>query len=256
LERRGSRCPVVLVGALALIAWVGAAISIGAERLPARTVTVQVVAAEAIGGNEIWKVDIIRLLMDVNPLLVEVAGIKLKIESYSYWDPGRDGEGRVDARAGRTLKSLLPGMRRHLAASGRSGCDIVVGLIPEGPEGPVSPGIADYINGIVIIKYLKAKGGMAYVLLHEICHLFGAIDLQETGWVMSLRRPSFRIDGFTKAIMRVNRGRSFRPGESPLPEEHILEAIVLYEGRQALGLGEGQLLVCLGTLRAIKSAQR
>ena len=128
---------------------------------------------------------------------------------------------------------------------------ILVGLVPEGPDGPVSPGLADYPNGIIVLKYLEAKGGMPFVLLHEICHLFGAVDLEEPGSVMSLAGASFRIDRFTREIMAVNRDRSFRRGTCPLTPDRAAEALAVYGRREALHLGEPELRICLDELRAM-----
>ena len=144
-------------------------------------------------------------------------------------------------------------MNRHIWEEGRGGSEIVVGLVPEGPDGPVFLGIADYLKGTIVVKYLNFKGGIPYVLLHEICHIFGAVDLGTNGSVMSLRSGGFRIDGFTKAITQANRQRSFLDEEFPLSEDSIPEAINLYEGRQALGFEEEELAICLGKLKEARS---
>ncbi len=114
------------------------------------------------------------------------------------------------------------------------------------------PGVADYLMGTVVLKYLESRGGITYVLLHEILHIFGAIDLKTPGSVMSRRDPSFRIEGFTRAIVRANLERSFLTGEFPLPEGCIAQAIDLYDRRRALGLGEEELAICLSTLSGLK----
>jgi len=225
---------------------------------PHRLVTAKVIADVSLRNNEIWKVEITSAMRDVSQTLQEDFGIKLRIKVYDYWAPGSIA---VDLRGGRrlqpkTLGTVLFALNDHIRAAGRGGCDVVIGLVPEGPDGPVNAGIADYLNGVVIVKYLHAVGGIEYILLHEICHLFGAVDLEEKGTVMSLRNPGFRIDRFTKAIMRVNWQRSFRPGECPLPEDRILEAIALYKERQALGLSEHELAICLGKLQAMYDARR
>ncbi|MBM3306658.1 MAG: hypothetical protein FJY79_12090 [Candidatus Aminicenantes bacterium] len=73
---------------------------------------------------------------------------------------------------------------------------------------------------------------------------------------MSLERPSFRIDAFTRAIMLANRERSFRRGEPPLSQERMAEAISLYSKRKALGLGESELSICLHHLQAMRGRTR
>jgi hypothetical protein len=208
----------------------------------ARIVSVAVVADSGLRGNDSWKVDVRRMVGDTSLVLQAVAGVTLKIGAFGYW-------AREDVLPGDVpLVDLLPGFLDHLSAAGRSECDIVLGLVPEGPDGPAVPGLADYVNGVILMKLLKARDGMRFVLLHEACHLFGAIDLRQRGSVMSLHDPSFEIDAFTRSIVRVNRDRSFRPGECPLPEGRIDDAIGLYKDRRSLDLGEDELEICLALL--------
>ena len=218
-----------------------------------RTIPVAVVADPRLGTNEAWKVVITRIMMEVNPFLREAIGVRLRIKAYLYLDPVGDpagGAGPVRPLAP-SLRSWLPAFLEHASHRTDPIGEIVIGLVPVGEDGPVDPGIADYLNGVIVMKFLEAEGGMPYVLLHEICHVFGAVDLMEAGSVMSLRRPSFRIDAFTKSIMRVNRDRSFRRGECPLFAEKLAEAVALYGQRDSLGLGEGQLGICLDKLRSL-----
>ncbi len=224
-----------------------------------RVVSVAVIAEAGLRGNEAWKIGITRIMDDAGLALREIAGIKLKIKAYEYWTceamQKSGGSGR-EGRPRTPLTSPLPDFLGHLKTAGRAGCEMAVGLVPEGPDGPIDPGLADYLNGVVLMKYLKSKGGMSYVLLHEISHLFGAIDLRQKSSVMSLWNPTFGFDDFTKSIIRVNRDRSFRLGESPLSEGRTLDAIELYRDRQALGLGEEELDICLNVLAAGRSVQR
>lgn len=229
-------------------AWPGWPATIAAspkpEKTPVRTVAVKAVADSRLRVNEIWKVDISCHLREVNRHLRGDIGVIFRITSFEYWD--------ADPRGGSPL-SLLPGLRARVSGPARGDAEIVIGVVPEGPEGPVDPGISDYLNGIVIVKYLKKKGGICYVLLHELCHLFGAVDLRESGSVMSLERPAFRIDGFTRAIMRANRERCFLPEKLPLSLDRLDEAISLYSERQTLGLGEAELGICLYYLKAMRA---
>ena len=256
MEHRGGFPPAVsIVLRVILAAVVMVAVEVpGSADVPAprRNVAVRVLADSSMSHDAAWKVDIMRAVMDVNRTLTAIAGIALKIKSYDHWTPGLSGTGPGGSRSVRTVADYLASMNRHIRNSGRGGCEVVIGLVPEGPAGPVFPGIADYLMGTVVIKHLKSNGGIPYVLLHEICHIFGAIDLRTSGSVMSLRDPSFRVDGFTKAIILANRLRSFLDGVFPLPGDIVPEAIHLYEERRALGLGEEELTICLGVLRAVR----
>ena len=255
MENRGGS----LATGFAVVAWllfaVGttvAAAPAGVPHAPHRTIAVTVLADSVLRNNEIWMVDILRAMTDVSLEITEISGIVLKIKAYDYWTPGFPGSEPGGSRSVRTVADYLASMNRYIRNSGRGDCEIVIGLVPEGPDGPVFPGIADYLMGTVVLKHLKSKGGIPYVLLHEVCHIFGAVDLRTSGSVMSLRDPSFRVDEFTKAIIRANRLRSFRDGVFPLPGDIVPEAVHLYEERQALGLGEEELSICLGVLKAVR----
>lgn len=222
---------------------------------PERVVTVLALADAGLRTAEVWKIDITHTLMHVSQTIEETSGIKLKIKAYGYWSPGPGAPGGPATRAVKPLAPLLSEFRTHLTHAGRGSCDIVIALVPEDPDEPIM-GIADYLGGIVLMKYFQLKGNMEYVLLHELCHLFGAVDVSEEHSVMSRKNPSFKIDGFTSAIMSINRQRSFRPGEFPLPRERILQAIALYEKRQSLGWNENELAICLRVLRSMIDNRR
>jgi|WetSurMetagenome_2_1015567.scaffolds.fasta_scaffold11349_3 hypothetical protein len=256
MENRRSALPVgfiALAGLLTAFGTIAAAAPASRTRAPRRTISVTVLADSALRKNEIWKVEILRAVTDVSQTLDAVSAIVLKIKAYDYWTPGFIPAGAGGSRCPRTIAEALSLLNRHIREKGRRGSEIVVGLVPEGVEGPLYPGIADYLRGTILIKDLKSKGGIPFVLLHEICHIFGAVDLRTNRSVMSLCNPGFRIDGFTKAIIKANRLRSFLDGEFPLSEDRVPEAINLYEGRQALGLEEVELAICLGKLKEAKS---
>lgn len=223
-----------------------------------RIVPVTLVADSRLGSNEVWKVDLSRVISEVNRVMREKISVRLRARAYDYCDTEATRAGKTDSGRAclRSLLSYLPAFRNCPALRDKTEEGILIGLVPEDPDGPVNLGIADYLNGIIVIKYLKAKDGMPYVLLHEVCHLFGAIDLNEPGSVMSLENPTFRLDGFTESIMRVNRDRSFRRGGFPLSWDQAAAAIALYGEREALGFGESQLRICINELQVMIAARR
>lgn len=218
-----------------------------------RTVRVLVLADPALKNDETWKVDIFRAVSEAGLALESLSGLSLRIKAYEYRATPVPDAMEASGQRPEMVRRALASLNRHLKQAGRGPGELVIGLVPEGPEGPDFPGIADYLNGTVVIKHLESKGGIPFVLLHEICHIFGAIDLETPDSVMSRTAPSFRIDPFTKAIVRINRDRAFLTGEFPLAADRIAQAIDLYRSRRALDLGEGQLAVCLSVLGAAQS---
>lgn len=259
MEVRGRALPaglVVLAGLLAAFASSTAASPARVPPAPRRTIAVMLLADSALRHNEIWKVDIFLAIRDVNQTFAGFSGIRLKIKCFDYWTPGLVEAGAAGSRRPKTIAEYLFLMNRRVQDKGRAGTEIVVGLVPDGPEASVHPGIADYLGGSIVIMYLKSKGGISFVLLHEILHIFGAVDLKTKGSVMSLRNPSLRVDHFTQAIIRTNRQRSFLDRDFPLSNERISDAISLYEDRRALGLGEEELAICLVKLKEARSIRR
>lgn len=256
---RGSAHPALLAAAagflLALLAarTTVAAPGAGEGRGTRRTVRVLVIADPALGTDESWKVEISRAVNEASLALEEVSGLSLRIKAFAYGDISpretKEAVGHRRATALRALESL----NRRVKEAGRGPGELVIGLVPEGPDGTYMPGAMDYLQGTAVLKYLKSRGGIKFVLLHEVLHIFGAIDLETPDSVMSRKGPSFRIDGFTKAIVRINRDRTFLPGEFPLAVDRIARAIDLYASRRALELGEGELTVCLSALSAAQN---
>ncbi len=228
-----------------------------------RTVTMLVLGDSSFRRDARWTVEVTRIVMDVN-MSFRGAGLKFVVSGFDYWEPVTSPIDSVSpARTGgRFLRGLLPRLllyRNGPSAAGgpaRGPADILVGIVPVGPERLVNPGISDYLGGLVVIKRFTPTSGMGFALLHELCHLFGAIDLRETGSVMSLSRASFAIDGFTREIMRVNWQRSFRPGEFPLDENGTLQAMDLYAKRKARGLDEREVEMFLQALRSELARRR
>ncbi len=252
---RGSVHPArlaIIVPVLFILSTVAAALPDNSRRAAHRTVSVKVLADSALRKDETWKLDIFRAVRDASQTLEEISGITLRIKSYDYLAPLLAEAPALGNRCSRTVLRALTSMNSYIAEAGRGGFELVIGLVPEGPEGAFMPGVADYLRGTVVLKYLERRGGIPYVLLHEILHIFGAIDLMTPGSVMSRRDPSFRIDSFTRAIVRANFERSFLAGEFPLPEKRIAQALDLYECRRALGLGEEELAICFSALSEVK----
>jgi hypothetical protein len=202
-------------------------------------VQVKIAAGNEFSRWEMHRVEFQRLVRDASFIFRNHFNIRFKVEEFIYWKPDKACDTIIDSLC--DLKQKVP----------RGSSEIVIGFISSKQENIIPPGISSYLDGYVLLKNLKhKKTGMKFVLIHELLHLFGAIDICEPGSIMSVNNPCFRIDGFTKKIICVNKFRSFKAGVFPLSNERIIDAIILYKERSNLNLGEYELNICLNHLRS------
>jgi hypothetical protein len=189
-----------------------------------RVVEVKIVAAAEFRISKRWDLEMHKMVRDVSRGFKSRFGIAFKIKDAKYWEP-EPGP-----------KTLAEHLRDLVEKVPRGECHLVIGIIPDrAAQGPPF-GAADYLHAYVLIKDHPSKSGLASVLEHELCHVFGAIDLDETGSIMSSDQRGGRYDAFTMKVMTLNRSRSFRDDAFPLPSDIMEDVIALYRER----LGEGE----------------
>ena len=170
-----------------------------------RTVRVLVTDDPALRKDEAWKVDIWRAVNEASLALEDVSGLSLRIKAFAYWEFSHQETTKTGDRRPAAALRALDSLNRHVKEAGRGPGELVIGLVPEGPEGAWWT-CRRLSHGHRSDRVSEVEGRPASpVLLHEILHIFGAIDLGTPGSVMSRKDPGFRIDGFTKAIVRINR---------------------------------------------------
>ena len=125
--------------------------------------------------------------------------------------------------------------------------DIVIGLVPPRFADDSSAGFAEYIGGFVLLE-MGNPWTMAPVILHELGHIFGAVDIQENGSVMDPTNPGFDFDAFSARVITLNRERSYRTGSFPFPLDQLEEVISAYRDRAALKRHEPALHLYLAYL--------
>jgi Tfp pilus assembly protein PilF len=212
------------------------AASLCAQKSEPRTVKIKIAADRDIENLAEWRIAVVRLLDDCFHSFAGKFGIKLVVENIVTWKPERGRRPLVDL-LGELRRQVLPGK-----------CDIVLGvMIPERTDG-IPPGIASYPHGYVLVKNLPSREAMLYVLLHEFCHVFGAMDLREKGSLMAMEAPEFAIDAFTAQAVLLNKDRSFDRRFFPLPAENLDKAVSLYGGRAERDLREPQIHLFLTLL--------
>lgn len=204
----------------------GRALTLSPEGQSPRTVSVKIAIDKTLGKLSLWKAEASPYLYECIRAFEDRFGIKLDIRDNGYWYP--DSHERPLAEAMSDLKNKVP----------PGGCDIVLGIIAPERISRSPSGISSFIDSYILLQNTKLKSEMRYVLLHELCHIFGAIDLREKGSIMSTNEPEFRFDNFTRKTVRLHKFRSFDRASFPLPQEDLDSAIALFEERAALHLDE------------------
>ncbi len=153
-------------------------------------------------------------------------GIKLDVRQQGRWHPGSKPALLNDALS--ELRNQVP----------PGDCEIVLGIISPEHVAKSSLGISSYVQGYVLLQNSMDLSLLRYALLHELCHIFGALDLREKSSIMSIQDPSFRIDDFTRQAVFVNKNRVFDRASFPIPEENLDQAMALYKERADLHLDE------------------
>jgi len=181
-----------------------------------RRITIKAAAHPDFRVSRKWRTKLSLMVRDANTGFRRRWGISFHVEEFEYWDP-EPGAENPDA--------LIRSLRETVA---RDGCHILLGYLPEDFPGMASNGAAGYIESAVLLKDHPSREGLAKILRHEFCHIFGAIDLDEKGSIMNYRRPGHVFDAFTSEVIALNRDRGFVPGEFPLSGETRDRAIDLY----------------------------
>jgi tetratricopeptide (TPR) repeat protein len=191
-----------------------------------RIINIKVAPELTLKGQDYWKRDIYRILNECDRIFKEQFGIRLIATELEYW--------KLEAGICSIGDSLCDLRTKVLPKK----CDVILGLIPGYTLRDKAYGISSYYHGYALIKYLKATDLMKFVLLHELCHIFGAPDINEIGSIMDIKTLIMNFDEFTTQIIRLNRNRSFKRDSFPLSGRQLDEAISLLKQRSELNRNE------------------
>jgi len=203
---------------------------------PVRTVRVKIAIDESLILSGFTREEIKPLLFSASNIFIRMFGLRFLPKTYESWNP---------ERGSRPMLCLLNDLRKKVA---RGEEEIVIGIVSPDKMKGNQCGFTSYVRGYILIKCLKPTSLMGDVLLHELCHVFGAVDLDEQDSIMGIRRASEKFDEFTRRVVLINRGRTFLE-EPYVPEEDDLdELILLHEQRDRSNRQELNLKFALATL--------
>jgi len=207
---------------------------------PSRTINIKVAFDEEFYLNSKWKLTLRRVISASSRKFEKHFGIKLKVIDYENWKSD-DSLTRV--------YDLINDLRKKVLLKD---CDIVVGFSGQWTRRDDISGAAIYLRNYAVVKGMSSEQVMSLVLIHELCHLFGAIDLNEKGSIMDMKNVGRDFDAFTTRIVLLNRNRNFIPHIFPLKRDKWDKVITLYKERKRLERKEVDLNVMLATFHIEK----
>ena len=209
--------------------------SVEPQKEPRRIVTIKIAGAEPSGLGIDWEREIKKVRGAASGTYQQDFGIEFKIIKWETW--------KIDKTAG-TMQGLLNDLKKKIAPGE---ADVVIGVL--GPSGPGdSPtGIADYFSAYILLR-LGRPGAALPVVIHELGHIFGAVDLDEENTAMNPRNPALKFDPFSARVIGLNKNRSFHTQGFPSPPGSIREVISGYEARASLNRAEPEIPLFLAYL--------
>ena len=205
-----------------------------------RTVTFKVVTDEEYRKKDGWREEVNKVVASTSIVFEKTFGLRFKIKSVGSW---------VSNNSQTSMMVLLNDLQRSVP---HTECDIVLGFTGQGNLNHDFNGVASYLNSYILLLDIEFISTVRNTLLHELCHIFGAINLNEQNSVMSTTRPDLKFNKFTRDIIQLNRLRRFDPYIFPLPKERLDETISLYKQRKAFNREELDVHIMLALLHLEK----
>jgi len=198
-----------------------------------RTIDLKIAVDDEFRSQRQWMLEIKRLIASSSQEFEKQFGIRFRIKKIEPWF----SDGSLSS-----MYELFSELRKKI---GKGDCDAVIGFTSQHLVRYDFFGIASYLHGYIIVRKIKATDFMRSTLIHELCHLFGAIDIEQEGSIMDVESPGKEFDSFTSDVIRLNRLRSFNPSVFPLLKEKLDESIFLLRERKRLRRQESNVNVFL-----------
>jgi tetratricopeptide (TPR) repeat protein len=189
---------------------------------PARSPQIRIIQLKIAGDEEFrsqnqWQESIKKWISDISALFEQEFNIQFTIHSFENW---------TSSSPQHSFDVLFHDLRRNIQVGE---AEIVLGFTDQPDLLSRTMGLASYLHGYALIKKSSSEDQTKRYLLHEICHLFGGVDLLQPSSVMRWDKPSYDFDDTTRRIIHLNRTRRFNPNTFPLSADQIDKAITIYQ---------------------------
>lgn len=185
-----------------------------------RTIKVKIAVDEEWRKRPGGLYEIRKWMASASKFFEEYFGLRLEMTQFAPW---------ASDNSKCSLIALCPDLYKKVD---RGDCDIVVGCTYQIPGISEPGGVAAYLHGYILMRRVRSDNMNRLTLIHELCHLFGAIDLEEKKTIMSSSAPELACDEFTSKIVRLHKNRRFDRKHFPLPSASLNSAIALYLERK------------------------
>jgi len=153
-------------------------------------------------------------------------GIALRVDELTYWSSDNSQS---------TFSGLFQDLYEKID---RGESHVVLGFTGQIRGESEVGGVASYLHGYALIKRMKNEYLVRVTVIHEFCHLFGAVDLEKEISVMNRDEPQLECDEFTREVICLQKNRRFGAVAFPLSPEDMDAAMALYLARKRLNRGE------------------
>jgi len=203
---------------------------------PTRKIKLKVVIDENYRKRSARVFEIKRWVRNASHFFEKNFGMVMQIHQWEYW--------YSDNTKG-TLGDLMADFFSKIR---RGDCDIVLGYTDQIPYRTHLSGVASYRYGYVLLRRKRSDYVNRAILIHELCHLFGAIDVTEGSSIMNKYEPRLVCDEFTAQVIRLHKNRCFSSSLFPLSAEEMESAIILYNQQREVEGSQAEISIMLAQI--------
>lgn len=199
--------------------WPGVA-SVGVEAAEPRTVAIVFAVDEGFRQDALWRAQLNHLIDRASRYYGSRFELRFELAAVVSWSPH-----------GGSLEELLDDLRAQVRVEpGR----IRVGLTAQRPPRSPEYGLASYHDAALVIAKAAREEWLTDGFLHELAHIFGALDVKSARGLMSPDQKGIELDPLNARLVALHRDRTFAPHLFPLQPAAFDRALGLY--REAVPL--------------------